>query len=78
MVKPTPEYGWAVFQYYRHIAILEHAISILQTFPHFNNITCAIYRRILPNNAYCYCSICSYSVLVKFVPTTGYTIESYK
>ena len=53
-VRPTQvvsTLGLAIFQYYRHIAILEHAISILQIFSHFSNIACAIYHRILPNNA---------------------------
>ena len=61
-----------------HCNIIQHVISISQTFSHFNSITCAIYRRVLPNNAQHYCS--SYSVLIKIVPTTSQlaSIEIHK
>ena len=36
--------SWAIFQYYRYLAILGSAISISQTFSEINNIVCTIYR----------------------------------
>ena len=48
----TSQYQSMQYQYHKHFT--------------FNNITCAIYRRVLPNNTQHY-----YSVLIKFVPTNG-------
>ena len=42
---------YRVCQYYHHFTIWGCAISLSQTFSHINNITCTIYRRILPHIA---------------------------
>ena len=71
---PGFKLGWEIFQYYRHFAILGCVISVSQTFSHTNNITCAIYRRILchisPNTSYYRIKCAHWQTILK--PTDSY------